>query len=418
MKKLPILILAVILFGTLTLNPEFGYGQQRDNQETAVSVSEEDASGEDVTKVTSFGTFWELTEKGGPIRWFIFAVLFFGFIVAFIKIIELTIERFRSKNLKSAEFGGLTFRELKALVESQPDGYFKKLLFMMIKIFGTTQSAEGLREEIASFIQLKQDNFNTFKSRMAFLSDTAGALGLLGTVWGIFTTFFGGNVNNQLILSGMGIALITTLLGLIVSIFLNLCSTEIFSVFNKWMDLLANQSEAFRLRLMEIQQGSHRSQTVKDAVPDAVLSSGTEEESATPIIRDSAASMLQELRILDGNGQTGRIMNRLRKSLIVEICGVDGRNRKGIPVYFETETDSGLINGKYQKKEFKSDKDGRVSLNWTLGPRAGLQRVCVSSQGMQDIQFSAEAIPGPASQFQIIEGNNQIGQVRSELPDP
>ena len=50
----------------------------------------------------------------------------------------------------------------------------------------------------------------------------------------------------------MGFALITTLLGLIVSIFLNLSSTEIFSLFNRRLDRIAEKSDELRFRLMEL----------------------------------------------------------------------------------------------------------------------------------------------------------------------
>jgi biopolymer transport protein ExbB/TolQ len=40
----------------------------------------------------------------------------------------------------------------------------------------------------------------------------------MGTVWGMFTVFFQGSAEQEVILRGMGIALITTLLGLVVTI--------------------------------------------------------------------------------------------------------------------------------------------------------------------------------------------------------
>ena len=197
---IPICIVCLLLTGASQI--ELGYAQQNTNpQQEHVSPNSDDQSAEkDPTQLGSIRTFWKLTEKGGQIRWAIFAVLFLGIFVIVMKIIELILDRTKSKKLAMADFRGLSFAELKALVDSQPESLFSKLFYMMIKVFSTTKSAEGFREEIGNYLRLQQDSFNTFKARMAFLSDTAGALGLLGTVWGIFVTFFGGNVDNQLII--------------------------------------------------------------------------------------------------------------------------------------------------------------------------------------------------------------------------
>ena len=59
--------------------------------------------------------------------------------------------------------------------------------------FSQQQDQADLHDEIANFVQFQQDRFDTFRRRVDFLSDTAGALGLLGTVWGIFTVFLPGS---------------------------------------------------------------------------------------------------------------------------------------------------------------------------------------------------------------------------------
>ncbi len=65
---------------------------------------------------------------------------------------------------------------------------------------------------------------------MWFISDSEGALGLLGTVWGMYTTFMGGIMQPQYIIGGMGVALVTTLYGLIASLIINLFTTEIIAM--------------------------------------------------------------------------------------------------------------------------------------------------------------------------------------------
>ena len=52
----------------------------------------------------------------------------------------------------------------------------------------------------------------------------------------MFIVFSSGNLEREIILTGMGIALLTTLIGLIVSIALNFSSTLVYSYFMKRLD--------------------------------------------------------------------------------------------------------------------------------------------------------------------------------------
>ena len=88
---------------------------------------------------------------------------------------------------------------------------------------------------------------------MGFISDTAGALGVLGTVWGIFETFHGGKLDGPTILQGMSVSLVTTLVGLVISLVLNAGATSVFSLFNKQLSLLASRAEELRQALLFIE---------------------------------------------------------------------------------------------------------------------------------------------------------------------
>ena len=57
-------------------------------------------------------------------------------------------DRVKSKKLVVADFRGLSFDELKALVDSQPESLFSKLFYMMIKTFSTTKADFGMEYEI------------------------------------------------------------------------------------------------------------------------------------------------------------------------------------------------------------------------------------------------------------------------------
>lgn len=128
------------------------------------------------------------------------------------------------------------------------------LLFQqMLNTFNKTRKAEALQDEVNHYLQSEKDSLDGFNRIVGFLSDTAGALGLLGTVWGIFVVFYAGKMDGPSILKGMSIALITTLVGLIISLLLNLGSVSVFSLFNRQLKRISERAEELRQVLLQCQ---------------------------------------------------------------------------------------------------------------------------------------------------------------------
>ncbi len=200
----------------------------------------------------SMSNLWALTEKAGPLRWPIFVVFVIGVFLVCFKLFELMADQRESRNIETLEFRTMGLQQIIRTISGQRESMLSRLHAIMLNVFNSQQANADLHDEIANFVQFQQDRFDTFRRRVDFLSDTAGALGLLGTVWGIFTVFSQGLLDDQVILTGMGFALITTLLGIIVSIILNLSSTEVSSYFNRRLDRIAEKSDELRFRLMEL----------------------------------------------------------------------------------------------------------------------------------------------------------------------
>ena len=208
------------------------------------------ADGEGAT--AGIKTFWSLTKMGGGISAAIVLVLALGVFLIVMQLYELMLDKSRGRALFSTNYRQMSVSEVGKMVKQYPNSYVGRLYSILLSIFHVTGDTRDFHDEIANYIELQQNRFGTFRGRLAFLSDTAGALGLLGTVWGMFATFFGGNLDSQRILNGMGLALVTTLIGLVVSIILNFFATEVFSIFNKRMEKLSSKADEFRLWLMAI----------------------------------------------------------------------------------------------------------------------------------------------------------------------
>ena len=149
------------------------------------------------------------------------------------------------------EYAGLS--QLVKLLNVNVPNRASLLFQQMLNTFNKTRKAEPLQDEVNHYLQSEKDSLDGFNRIVGFLSDTAGALGLLGTVWGIFVVFYAGKMDGPSILKGMSIALITTLVGLIISMLLNLGSLAVFSLFNRQLKLISARAEELRQALLLFQ---------------------------------------------------------------------------------------------------------------------------------------------------------------------
>ena len=131
-----------------------------------------------------------------------------------------------------------------------------RLMLQMMTTFKKTRQAEPISHDVNLFLAAERNSFSTFTRVMGFLSESAGALGLLGTVWGIFLTFHAGKLDGPTILQGMSISLVTTLVGLIISLLLNMGATYVFTLFNGQLSLLNTRAEELRQVLLYLENKS------------------------------------------------------------------------------------------------------------------------------------------------------------------
>ena len=133
----------------------------------------------------AIGDFWSLTQQAGPLRWPIFFVLAFGMVQVFLKLYELIRDRRVSADLTGADLARVDLDAITTLIARQEETMLSSLQSTMVNVFQTRPGEGLLHDEISNFVVFQQDQFASFRRRMEFLSDTAGALGLMGTVWGM-----------------------------------------------------------------------------------------------------------------------------------------------------------------------------------------------------------------------------------------
>ncbi|MDH3272066.1 MAG: MotA/TolQ/ExbB proton channel family protein [Gemmatimonadota bacterium] len=385
-----------------------------------------------VPSTFAIGDFWSLTQQAGPLRWPIFFVLAFGLVQVFAKAYELIRDRWASSALHSVDFTSMSLDEIAELVSRQGASMLASLHATLVNVF-QTRPAEGLlHDEITNFVRFQQDQFDVFRKRMEFLSDTAGALGLMGTVWGMFTVFFQGTAEQDVILRGMGIALITTLLGLIVSIILNFGSTELSTLFNKRLERVSTKSDELRFRLMElaprpadlgrtVPPGVEAAGRVSKARGEATAETGTLPGGTGPATGSPIRSSppLPGWRYVEFDGDRHTVPAGEVASIGVVVKNGSDAPAAGVPVFVKIASgDAVLASGGRALRE-SSDAGGRVAVECRAPQRVGTFALEASlpEQPGSPSTVQVHVVAGEPQKIEK-EGNNQAAVAGSRLPLP
>jgi biopolymer transport protein ExbB/TolQ len=434
-----IVICGILLFGCF--QSLVALSQTTTSDSTAQQTDAKQVDPSLLTSIRDIKSLWDITLLAGFWRWIIIADFILGMMTILYKGTELTLDKQRARELERLRLKKVTLVDVMRVIKNNKNSMLSQLFKQMLDLYQTRRSAEGFSDEIVDFVQIQQDRFQTFQAKMAFFSDTAGALGLLGTVWGMFLTFFGGDLEKHKILSGMGVALVTTLMGLVVSVFLNLFTTQTYSFFRKRIDKVTDLGNEFRLRLHQMEQ------TLDNSFPDDEIESNLQPNQQTYELSEAVIAAVDrqlkqtepifditepiktnnnngnnDYRIIriSGDNQSVQVNSRLEKPLIVQISNGNGNGIANKSLIFEVaQGDGKLANGRKQH-EVLSDASGLAQTDLILGSTAGENRVRVRLKDSENsaIHFNAWGKPTEPDRVIYVAGNHQNSHSGKELKEP
>ncbi|HET7422783.1 MAG TPA: Ig-like domain-containing protein, partial [Gemmatimonadales bacterium] len=112
-----------------------------------------------------------------------------------------------------------------------------------------------------------------------------------------------------------------------------------------------------------------------------------------------------------GDGQTGSPRTLLAAPIVVAVTDAEGNPVSGAAVTWVVTAGGGSVD----PTTSTTDADGHASTSWTLGPATGTNTVEAVVSGVGNATFTATAAAGAAARIRIISGNDQSGQVGTQL---
>lgn len=110
---------------------------------------------------------------------------------------------------------------------------------------------------------------------------------------------------------------------------------------------------------------------------------------------------MAELRVEDGDGQTGEALQALENKLVAGITDQYGNPIAGVEVQWSAGNGSGSV----APATGETDNEGKAESTWTLGPLVGAQEAGATVEGLGSIPYSATATAPPIGQISITPPN-------------
>ena len=291
-KGVFIFALIAMLIGSLLVVDAFAQKNKQQSTaqaDSAMAAESNDLSAWDILEMTSW-LFWPfvLVTAGGLT------------LIAYRALLEYQ-ENARASAILNTKIEVRDLRRIIMTIQKERPNRAGRLLQQMVTTFNKTNRAEPISSDVTQFVSGEREAFETFNRVLGFLSDSAGALGLLGTVWGIFETFHGGKLDGPTILMGMSISLVTTLVGLLISLGLNFGGTTIFAIFNRHVNTLLTRAEELRQALLYLEtrptkQAAGGSETAAQQPASRVQRSQASQQQAAPPQQPQAERAKQRVR--------------------------------------------------------------------------------------------------------------------------
>ncbi len=189
----------------------------------------------------------EIFSQAGGFQWPILAVLTAGLIVLMLRVVRLVRDHLAARSLMQLRLNTITLGALTEAQRSAPDSLYTRLLSGILQLH---RNPEAMGREVRDVATAAHMAYERTQRIIHYCSSTAGGLGLLGTLVGIYALFSAGTRDPQTIFSGIAIAVVSTLLGIVTSILLEFFETLMHGHVSRYIESAQTWAQNVRSRML------------------------------------------------------------------------------------------------------------------------------------------------------------------------
>lgn len=193
----------------------------------------------------------ELFSQAGGFQWPILAMLVAGLIVLMLCVLRLFQDYLAARPLMRLSLESITLSALIHARHNATDSLYTRILSGMLELH---QSPEAMGREAGDVAGAAHAAYARTQRIVSYCSSTAGGLGLLGTLVGIYALFSAGTRDAQTIFAGIALAVVSTLLGIVTSIFLEFFETVMHGYVSRYIESAQMWAQRVRSRVISLEE--------------------------------------------------------------------------------------------------------------------------------------------------------------------
>ena len=197
----------------------------------------------------------ELFGQAGGFQWPIVATLAAGLVILMHCVVRLYFDRRAAGRLMVLPVGRSGANDFEFMLSSCGDSLYARLLTGLLQMHRAGGAFQALGQEVRIVASAARESYARTERLVTYCSGAAGGLGLLGTLAGIYTLFSAGASDAQTIFAGIAIAVVSTLLGILVSIVLELLETITHGWTSRYVEAAEAWANQVRYSLMAKGEG-------------------------------------------------------------------------------------------------------------------------------------------------------------------
>ncbi len=193
----------------------------------------------------------ELFSQAGGFQWPILAVLIAGLMVLMLRVVRLFRDHLAARPLMQLRLESITLVNLTNARRSASDSLYTRLLTGVLQLH---RNPEAMGREVSDVATAAHTAYQRTQRIVTYCSSTAGGLGLLGTLVGIYALFSAGTRDAQTIFAGIAIAVVSTLLGIVTSILLEFFEAVMHGYVSRYIESAQVWAQKVRNRVLVLSE--------------------------------------------------------------------------------------------------------------------------------------------------------------------
>lgn len=209
----------------------------------------------------------EFIALAGGFEWPILGVFVLGLGALMHTLVRLYQDDRQSRELRQMDMSGMITKDIRNAAKLPGQSVYHSILSGLTRHGQFAPDHGGRIKTVAAAVAAQQEAFTLTHRLVIYCSGAAGGLGLAGTMVGMYLSFAAAGTDPRTVFTGISLALVSTLLGVVASLILEAANTFVNHFASKYLAQGREWGEDVCVRLSSLSRTAARMKSQRRAAP-------------------------------------------------------------------------------------------------------------------------------------------------------